>query len=157
MENQVKKIVMSVLVAFALVVAQSLTAQAMEKMDHPKMNHGSMENSDTFTKMEMVDGFHVEFQVMDLASMNMKDPEGNTHHIMVSFMKDNNKLENIAGKVKVISPSGKEQIGTLTNYGSGVFAVNFTFNESGDWGVICLFKDGQQKHTVKFWYPHMMK
>lgn len=172
------------MMAFALVAAGSLASQAMEKMnhsghnmagstdhgamnheansaessmDHSNMDHGSMGEGGTFTRMEMVDGIHVQFEVMDLASMKMKDPEGNTHHIMVSFTKDTHKLENIAGKVKVIAPSGKEQVGTLKNYGSGVFAANFTFNEPGDWGVICLFKDDQQKHTVKFWYPHKMK
>ena len=104
----------------------------------------------------MVDGIHAEFQIMDLASMNMTDPEGRTHHVMVSFMKDEQKITQAVGKVKLIAPSGKEQLADLKDFGSGVFAVNFTIDEQGKWGVICLFKDTDGKHTVKFWYTHGM-
>ena len=55
------------------------------------------------------------------------------------------------GKIKVISPSGKEQTETLKDY-SGVYAANFTFPEKGNYGVICLFKVGDQQHLIKFWY-----
>lgn len=123
-------------------------------MDHGSMNHGSSHEGGTFKHEVMVDGIHVEFQVMDLASMNMKDPEGRTHHVMASFLKDNEKIEKAVGKVKVIAPSGKEQTATLEDFGSGVFASNFTFDEKGKWGVICLFKDKDGKHTAKFWYHH---
>lgn len=126
-------------------------------VDHSKMDHGSKKVNGTFVHAEMVDDIHAEFQVMDLATMNIKDSEGNTHHIMASFLKNDEKVEQAAGKVKVISPSGKEQVNTLKHYGSGVFAANFTFDEPGKWGVICLFKDNAAKHTVKFWYPHQEK
>jgi hypothetical protein len=122
--------------------------------DHAAMQHGSGHEGGTYKHAAMVDGIHAEFQVMDLAAMKMKDPEGRTHHIMVSFTKDGVKIDKAVGKVKVIAPSGKEQIGDLQDFGSGVFAANFTFDEAGKWGVICLFKDAAGKHTVKFWYPH---
>ena len=61
----------------------------------------------------------------------------------------------MVGKVKLISPSGKEQIANLKGYGGGVFAANFTIDEPGKWGVICLFKDDMGPQTVKFWCPHM--
>ncbi|MGB3224155.1 MAG: hypothetical protein WBB23_15250, partial [Desulforhopalus sp.] len=77
------------------------------------------------------------------------------HHVMATFMQDGKKLENIIGKVKLISPSGKEQLANLKNFGSGVFAANFTIDEPGKWGVISLFKNGEEPHTIKFWYPHM--
>jgi hypothetical protein len=47
-------------------------------------------------------------------------------------------------------------LGDLKNFGSGLFATNFTIDEKGKWGVICLFKDTDGKHTVKFWYDHHM-
>ncbi len=131
-------------------------------MDHSKMGkkanggmeHGGAQEMKTFKEMVMVDGIHAEFQVMELASMNMTDPKGHTHHVMASFMKDNEKISQAVGKIKLISPSGKEQIATLKDFGSGMFAANFTIDEKGKWGVICLFKDGGEKHTAKFWYPH---
>ena len=127
-----------------------------EPMDHSKMDHGSSQEGGTFKHAVMVDGIHAEFQVMELASMNMTDPEGRTHHVMASFMKDNDKITKAVGKVKLISPSGKEQMADLKDFGSGVYAANFTIDEKGKWGVICLFKDGDGKHTAKFWYQHGM-
>ena len=117
------------------------------------MDTGSM---DPFRHNETVDGIRAEFQVMSLAGMNMTDPEGNTHHIMVKFMheKMDHQITNVTGKIKVISPSGKEQVASLKNY-SGIYAGNFTFDEKGKYGVICLFKESDTKHTVKFWYDHM--
>ena len=100
----------------------------MESMDNSKMDHGASQESGTFKEAVMVDGIHAEFQVMDLASMNMTDPEGRTHHIMASFMKNDAKITDVVGKVKLISPSGKEQLGDLKNVGSGVFATNFTIS-----------------------------
>ena len=110
----------------------------------------------TFKHEVMVDGIHAEFQIMELASMKMSDPEGHTHHVMVSFMKDGKQLAETAGKVKAYRPSEKNRLPTLKDFGSGVFAANFTIDEQGRWGVICLFKDMDGKHTVKFWYEHGM-
>ncbi|WP_136806458.1 hypothetical protein [Desulfosediminicola flagellatus] len=119
------------------------------------MDHGSESKDGTFTHTAMVDGMHTEFKVMDLASMNMKDPEGKTHHVMVTFMRDNAKVMKAVGKIKLVSPSGKEQLAEMKDFGGGVFAANFTIDEPGKWGVICLFKEAEGKHTVKFWYDHM--
>lgn len=126
-----------------------------EAPDHSKMNHGSSHEGETFKHAVMVDGIDAEFKVMSLASMNMTDPEGRTHHIMASFLKDNEKIAKAVGKIKIIAPSGKEQVTALENFGSGVFASNFTFDENGKWGVICLFKDKDGQHVAKFWYTHM--
>jgi len=121
-------------------------------MEHG-MNHSMA--AGTYNHSEVVDGIRADFQVMSLASMNMKDPGGATHHIMVKFFHDkmNHQIQEVAGKIKIISPSQKEQIGTLTNYG-GTYAANFSFNEPGKWGVICLFKENGNKHVAKFWYDH---
>ena len=121
---------------------------------HDAMQHGSTSMDDKFMHSVMADDVHTEFQIMDLASMNMKDPEGKTHHVMVTFMRDDKKIETLAGKVKLIAPSGKEQIADLKDYGGGNFAANFTIDEPGKWGVICLFKEDNGKHTVKFWYEN---
>lgn len=141
---------------------------AMQGMDHGNtkqgddhgsamkgMDHGSESRDGTFKHAEMAGDIHAEFQVMELASMNMKDPEGNTHHVMATFTRNGEKIEKIVGKVKLISPSGKEQLASLKDFGSGIFAANFTIDEPGKWGVICLFKDEHDKQTMKFWYPHM--
>jgi hypothetical protein len=106
-----------------------------------------------YANKEVVDGIRTEFQIMSLASMNMKDPGGATHHVMVKVFDDsmNHQINELAGKVKVIAPSGKDQIAALKNY-SGVYAANFTLAEKGKYGVICLFKVKDKKCTVKFWY-----
>jgi hypothetical protein len=118
---------------------------------------GSMEHDQTggtFTHQEVVEGVQAEFQVMTLASMNMNDPRGKTHHIMVKFAdaSSHKKIGNAIGKIKVISPTGKEQVESLQNY-SGILAANFIFDEKGKYGVICLFKVDGKKRLVKFWYP----
>jgi len=117
------------------------------------MDHGA--KGDTFSHQDVVEGVRAEFQVMSLASMNMKDPDGNTHHIMVKFFNDgmNHQIKDVVGKIKVISPSGKEQVVSLKDY-SGIYAANFAFGEKGKYGVICLFKVDGQNRLVKFWYPH---
>jgi hypothetical protein len=123
---------------------------AMEGMDH-----GSDTKDGSFMHTAMVDGLHTEFKVMDLASMNMKDPEGKTHHVMATFMRNDVKVMKAVGKIKLISPSGKEQLAEMKDFGNGIFAANFIIDEPGKWGVICLFKETEGTHTVKFWYPHM--
>lgn len=133
-----------------LCLVLSGNSMAMEGMEH-----GSDTKDGEFTHSEMVGGMHTEFKVMDLASMNMKDPDGKTHHVMATFMRGDNKVTKAVGKIKLISPSGKEQLSPLKDYGSGVFAANFTIDEPGKWGIICLFKEEGGKHTVKFWYDHM--
>ena len=146
-----------ILVIIALITLMfSMNAVAMDSMKGMKgMDHGSKNDGDAFSYTAMVDSIHAKFQIMDLASMNMKDPNGNTHHVMATFMKDNKKVTKLVGKVKLISPSGKEQISTFKDYGSGVFAANFNIDEPGKWGVISLFKESGNKHIVKFWYNNM--
>ncbi len=138
------------LLIVTLAVMTATTVMAMKGMDH-----GSESMDGTFKHTAMVEDIHAEFQVMDLASMNMKDADGKTHHVMATFMRDGEKIDKIAGKVKLVSPSGKEQLASLESFGSGVFAANFTIDEPGKWGVITVFKEPEGQHTVKFWYPHM--
>ena len=92
---------------------------------------------------------------MSLASMNMKDPNGATHHVMIKLFHDsmNHPIKNAVGKVKIIKPDGKEQTNSLKNY-NGIFAANFTFGENDKYGVICLVIVDGEKHIFKFWYPH---
>ncbi len=130
-----------------------------EKMDHGSQSghesggHGSMGN--TFSHEAVVDGIRAEFQVMSLDEMKMNDPEGNTHHVMVKFFDESTKdqLKELIGKIKVVSPSGEEQVAKFKDYG-GTFAANFTFKERGKYGIICLFKVGDKKRLAKFWYLH---
>ncbi len=149
-----------VIVTVALIAAVVFAGQgfAMKGMDHGDKSTGNgMEKGmkGNFMHTAMADGYKAEFQVMSLKSMNMSDPEGKTHHVMVKFFKDHGatQVKKVAGKVKIISPSGKEQTATLKDY-SGIYAANFTFDEKGKYGVICLFKTDDGKRTVKFWYPY---
>lgn len=133
----------------------TFTAFAGNAFAMDDMDHGSSSEGGHFKHAAMVDGIHAEFQIMSLASMNMTDPDGKTHHVMATFKKDDARIEKLAGKVKLIAPSGKEQVATLKDFGGGQFAANFTIDENGKWGVICLFKDDSGKHVAKFWYDHM--
>lgn len=140
--------------------ANIIFATSMD-MNHGNMQSGEMEKMDhnsvggVFTHNEIVDGVKAEFQIMNLESMNMKDPDGNTHHIMVKFFnkESSEQIKDVVGKIKIIGPSGKEQEGVLTDY-SGIYAANFTFDQQYKYGVICLFKAGDKKRVVKFWYLH---
>jgi hypothetical protein len=118
-------------------------------------SESGMAGMQTFKHQAEVDGIQADFQVMSLASMNMTDPQGRTHHIMVKLEKEgaDHPIADAVGKIKVIAPDKKEQTGVLKHYGD-MMAANFTFDESGKYGVICLFVVDGQKHVVKFWYPH---
>ncbi|MBI9083642.1 MAG: hypothetical protein JEZ11_08585 [Desulfobacterales bacterium] len=150
-----KTIIVS-LITLALVIS-GMPALAM---DGHTMKHGSSHDSGGamaghFKHQAMSDHIHSEFQIMSLASMNMTDAGGATHHVMVKLMdgQTQSEIKSAVGKVKVIAPDGKEQEGTLKNYG-GVLAANFTFSQKGKYGIICLFKAEGKQHVVKFWYPH---
>ncbi len=132
----------------------------------PHKNHGSgakpaskaLEKTypaGTFKHTMIEKNIRAEFQIMSLASMNMKDPNGDTHHVMVKLFHDsmNHSIKDAIGKVKIIKPDGKEQTNSLKNY-NGIFAANFSVKKTGRYGVICLVKVGEEKYLFKFWYPH---
>ncbi len=135
-----------------LLLALALPAQAMEGMDHAAAGHGDMQH---FKHTETIDGVQAEFQVMDLASMNMKDDKGSTHHVMVSLhdAATGEQIKTAAGRVKVIGPDGKDQVVDLKDY-SGILAANFMAMEKGKYGIICLFKANGKKSTAKFWWDY---
>ena len=127
-------------------------------------NHGQGAVSDamekttpagTFEHTMIEKNIRAEFQIMSLASMNMRDPNGDTHHVMVKLFHDsmNHPIENAVGKVKIIKPDGKDQTNSLKNY-NGSFAANFSAKKIGRYGVICLVKVGKEKYLYKFWYPY---
>lgn len=122
---------------------------------HGMESEASMAGMHTFKYQAVVDGIRAEFQVMSLARMNMTDPEGRTHHIMVKLVREGEDLPmaDAIGKIKVIAPDKKEQTGSLKRYGD-FLAANFSFEAPGKYGVICLFVEDGRRHVVKFWYPH---
>ncbi len=149
-----------IILTIATLLFSSLPAAAMQGHgDMKQSGHGEMEGTDHghmgFKHDAVVDGVRSEFQIMSLASMNMKDDQGRTHHIMVKLMDDKtkNEIKTAKGKIKIIGPDGAEQISALKNY-SGIFAANFTFDAKGKYGVICLLKVNGEKQVVKFWYNH---
>ena len=150
-----------ILAAAAAVHLCAGAAQAQSSHDdHTKHGHGDasmdhQEMSGQFKHDMTVAGVKAEFQIMSLESMNMKDSEGATHHVMVKFMDadSGNPIEEAVGRIKVVGPSKKETVVDLKNYG-GIYAANFTVDEPGRYGVICLAKAAGKKPLYKFWYPH---
>jgi hypothetical protein len=122
-------------------------------MDHSSMDHGHT-SSGNFKHKDSSDGIVGSFHVMSLESMNMKDPAGNTHHVMASFAKADKTITGVEGKISVVSPAGKEQSGELMHLGGGMYAVNFVFDEAGDWKVVCSFDDEGKTYSKEFVYPH---
>jgi len=140
----------------ASLTAAETSHKSHEKMTMPApdtMEKTSQEN--TFQHMATEKHIHAEFQVMSLASMNMKDPNGASHHIMVKLFHDSKKyqIKEAVGKIKIIGPDDSEQIDSLKNY-NGIFAANFKFLKTGKYGVICLIEVNGEKHLFKFWYPY---
>ena len=131
--------------------------QSETKMDHgdhgESMDHSGM--GGTFKHTATEGGIEAEFQVMSLASMNMTSDEGDTHHIMVNLKEagSGTPIKAAVGKIKVIAPDKQEQVSPLKNY-SGILAANFTFDQQGKYGVICLLKNNDKKQVFKFWYNH---
>ena len=156
MKNRLTLIVLILVLSFG---SLAIAGTAHQSQDHKSGSQpGTMKSGvtgDTFTHQAVVEGVRAEFKVMSLASMNMKDPEGNTHHVMVKFFDESsqNQIKNAMGKVTLIGPSGKERVETLKNY-NGIFAANLTFTEKGKYEVISLFEVDGKKRLVKFWYPN---
>ena len=149
-----KKILSLILISIMALTSTALASSSGHDA-HGKKNatgHGVADGT-VFEHKETVEGIRAEFQVMSLASMNMTDPDGNTHHIMVKLIDEtsNRPIDKSVGKIKVIGPDKKEQEGVLKDYG-GIMAANFSFPLKGKYGVICLFKVDEKKHLVKFWY-----
>ena len=146
---------------FICSVSSNLATAGTAKEEHGKTNMATptkMEHTsttDAFKKEVVVKHIRAEFQIMSLASLNMKDPDGATHHVMVKLYDNsgNQLVKDIVGKVKVMGPNKSEQTNGLKNY-NGIFAANFTFSQKGKYGVICLVKIDGEKHLFKFWYPH---
>ena len=145
-----------------LVLSWGLTSLTATETPHKKHGEGAVSDAmgkttpaGTFEHTMIEKNIRAEFQIMSLASMNMKDPNGGSHHVMVKLFHDsmNHPIKDAVGKVKIIKPDGKEQTNSLKNY-NGIFAANFSANKTGRYGVICLVKVGEEKYLFKFWYPH---
>jgi len=141
---------------WALVVPSFTGAQHQghDMSSHGAGGMGHAQASGTYTHQVVDQGVRAEFQVMSMASMNMKDAGGATHHIMVKFVREgkNEQIRNVIGRIRVVSPSGKDQVETLKDY-SGMYAANFSFPEKGKYEVTCVFKAADKQHVIKFSYP----
>lgn len=151
-----KKIIALIFSIFLLNLTVAIAAEDTHSgHDMTEMEETSNTKGEAFKHEAVVDGVRAEFQVMSLSSMNLSDDSGATHHVMAKFIDEasNEQIQQAVGKIKVISPSKKEQIKDIENY-NGIFAANFMFMEKGKYGVICLIKVDGQKKLFKFWYPH---
>jgi hypothetical protein len=132
------------------------TQKNSDKMDMQTHDDMDMSNPKSNFQHSMTEK-HVraDFQIMSLADMNMKDQDGNTHHVMVKLFdaQKHDQLQKAVGKVKIIGPDKSEQTATLKSY-NGLFAANFKFEQTGKYGVICLLKVNDETHLFKFWYPN---
>ena len=133
----------------------SLAAAETSHKSHEKMTMENTTQENTFQHIATDKRIRAEIQVMSLSSMNVKDQNGNTHHIMLKLFHDtkSDQIKEAIGKIKIIGPDGSEQIDSLKNY-NGIFAANFKFLKTGKYGVICLVKVNDEKHLFKFWYPY---
>jgi hypothetical protein len=155
-----KRSMLAVLLIFSVVYGlPELSRSQSPHQGHDMSAHGSggmgqTQSSGTFTHQVVDQGVRAEFQIMSMASMNMKDAGGATHHIMVKFVREgtNEQIGNVMGRVRVVSPSGKDQVETLKDY-SGMYAANFSFPEKGKYEVTCVFKADDKQHVIKFSYP----
>lgn len=145
------------LTAFAAYAMDGMAGHGKTSQTNAPSGHGSMSNAPSmgFTHKETSQGLDAEFQIMSLASMNMKDPGGASHHVMLKLIDSSTheQIKQAVGKIKIIGPDKQEQTSDLKDY-SGILAANVNFDKPGKYGVICLFKAQGQKHLIKFWYPH---
>ena len=156
MEDKMNKLLIIICSIFLFNLAiVAASEDAHEGHDMSEMEETSKTNNAVFKHEVVSDGVRAEFQVMSLASMNLSDESGATHHVMAKFIDDAEKkqIHQAVGKIKIISPTKKEQVKKIDNY-NGVFAANFMIMEKGKYGIICLIKVDGQKKLFKFWYPH---
>ena len=117
------------------------------------------------TKDVLVEGVKVTFQFMAndehqkmLKDMKMKEEEaepGTTHNITV-MLKDEKTQKDIADatvNVKVVDPTGKDQIKTL-KYEDMMksYDAYFDLKEKGKYQIMVLFKAGDKKSTAGIYY-----
>ena len=82
----------AILIASVLVFGFAMAAnadQAHQGHDMSEMTDTSKSETGSFKHEVVVDGVRAEFQVMSLASMNLTDESGATHHVMVKFIDEN--------------------------------------------------------------------
>ena len=144
-------IIMGAMLLASLVFISAAWSADGHDMKSKAMDHHTMEGA--FKHEMTMDGVKAEFQVMSLESMNMKDPNGATHHVMVKFFNADTgaQIKKAVGKIKIITPSKQESVASLKDY-NGIYAANFSIDEPGNYGVICLAKVDGKKPLYKFWY-----
>lgn len=147
-----KNIVLTIIFSAIILISSNLVMADTSNKGYGEMQ---MPVAGSFKHQVVDKQVRAEFQIMSLDSMNMKDPDGATHHVMVKLFDNssNQPVKEAVGKVKVMGPDKSEQTNGLKNY-NGIFAANFTFSQKGKYGVICLVKIDGEKHLFKFWYPH---
>jgi hypothetical protein len=71
--------------------------------------NGGASAEGVFTYETVEKGIRGDFQIMTLASMNMKDPKGKTHHVMVKLFEDGSdgQIKEATGKVVITTPTNK--------------------------------------------------
>ncbi len=116
------------------------------------------------TRTFLLEGFKASFSIMDMAAhkkmlkeMKMKveiNPQA-THNIAVTLTdtRTNQVISEAVVKMKVISPKGKEEVKLLDyTIGMNQYAGNFILSDKGRYQILILFKSGDKKRAMGFYY-----
>ena len=153
-----------VVAALSVVGLFGLASVSLAQHSHGGMAGMSGSSMKMDTKEVLVEGTKVTFQIMAndehqkmLKDMKMKediDP-GTTHNITVMLKDDKTQKEitNAEITMKVVDPKGKDQIKSL-KYDSSMKSYDafFTFPEKGNYQLMVLIKQGDQKKTAGIYY-----
>lgn len=101
------------------------------------------------------DGVIAKFLIINLENMNMKDPSGATHHVMVRFFNANTgtQLEKVSGDIEFVSPSKEIFVASIRDY-KGVYAANISFIQLGKYKIVCHAKIDKKNPLYQFWYNY---
>ena len=136
----------------------------MPGMEGEKKMEPSLGQEKSPTRTFLLDGVKASFSIMAMADhkkmlkdMKMKvevDPQA-THNIAVTLTdtRSNQPLNDAVVKMKVVSPSGKDQIKLLDFIaGMNQYTGDFNLSEKGRYQILILFKAGGKKQAGGFYY-----
>ena len=145
----------------AILVFLVVPSISLAQHDHGGTKSGAMKMD---TKEVLVEGVKATFMVMDnkehvkmLADMKMNEkPEAGTTHNITVVLKDEQTQKEITDaqvKMKVIDPSGKDQIKTLKEEKEmKSYDGYFNLSQKGKYQVLVSFKAGDKTRNAGMYY-----
>lgn len=136
----------------------------MPGMKDEKKPESAIGNEASPNRTFLLDGVKASFSIMTMAEhkkmlqdMKMKadiDPQA-THNITVTLTDTGSNLPvgDAVVKMKVINPTGKDQIKPLDfTMAMNQYSGDFTLNGKGRYQILILFKAGGKKQAAGFYY-----